>query len=282
MGPTTLKAWKNQLFTVPSGECSLGRVTIAGSLCNSRGAGNIRQRVYGQWAFVYLVEGSGIYEDSLGTRQEVETGNWIMVFPELAHHYGPRKGEHWNEVHVCFQGAVFEQWRACGIFDAARPVGTLEPVAFWWKELAMVFRQLGKKETSSLEALTLWQQWLARILTRHSVRKSGEEQWIEQACRLLDQGMSGEDSGGQRVARQLGMGYENFRKRFVQHTGVPPGRYRETLRIKRAKQLLQSKRLTNKELADMLGFCDEAHFSKTFRRLVGQSSREFRNSLRCH
>jgi transcriptional regulator GlxA family with amidase domain len=103
---------------------------------------------------------------------------------------------------------------------------------------------------------------------------------VEQACRLLDQGLAGEDSAGQKVAGQLGMGYESFRKKFVLHLGVSPGRYREHLRIERAKQLLQSKRLTNKELAEMLGFCDEAHFSKTFRRKAGVSPREFRNSLR--
>ncbi len=279
MIPESTRAWKNRLFSLPSGRCPLGELTLAGAVRNSRGAGALRPRIFGQWAFVYLVAGSGVYEDALGTRREVQAGDWILVFPELAHHYGPRPGNFWNEIYVCFQGPIFEQWRASGLLDASRPTGTLCPVSFWWKELASVLKHIGQKGTSTLEAVTSWQHWLGRVITNQIPAKTESQRWQEQACRLLSENLSVEDSNGRTVAKTLGMGYESFRKKFVRHMGVPPGRFRERQRIEKARQLLQSKRLTNKELADTLGFYDEAHFSKSFRRHVGLSPRAFSRSL---
>jgi transcriptional regulator GlxA family with amidase domain len=86
------------------------------------------------------------------------------------------------------------------------------------------------------------------------------------------------DAAGREVAEAMGMGYENFRKQFTKHMGVSPGRYRERLRVERAKLLLRGKRLGNKELAEILGYCDEAHFSKAFKRLAGVSPRAYSKS----
>jgi AraC-like DNA-binding protein len=45
-------------------------------------------------------------------------------------------------------------------------------------------------------------------------------------------------------------------------------------RIERARQLLARHRFTNKELAGMLGFHDEFHFAKTFKKLAGKTPRQ--------
>jgi two-component system response regulator YesN len=70
------------------------------------------------------------------------------------------------------------------------------------------------------------------------------------------------------------MGYENFRKKFALIAGQPPARYALGRRIERARSLLARHRFTNKELADLLGFHDEFHFAKTFRKLTGRTPRE--------
>jgi AraC-like DNA-binding protein len=119
----------------------------------------------------------------------------------------------------------------------------------------------------------------ARVVVGHAKTRKESDLWVKQACRLLDQNLSRQEATGQAVARSLDMGYESFRKKFVHHTGVSPGRYRELRRIEKAQQILQSKRMTNKELADMLGFCDEGHFSKAFRKAAGMSPRAFVKSM---
>jgi two-component system response regulator YesN len=70
------------------------------------------------------------------------------------------------------------------------------------------------------------------------------------------------------------MGYESFRKQFTKIAGQPPGRYALARRVDRARSLLARHRFTNKELADLLGFHDEFHFAKTFKKMTGVTPRQ--------
>jgi hypothetical protein len=70
----------------------LGRVTLAGTIRNSTGLPGRQMRVLGSYAIVYLLNGGGRYEDARGCRKEVRAGDMILLFPELAHHYGPPPG----------------------------------------------------------------------------------------------------------------------------------------------------------------------------------------------
>ena len=75
---------------------------------------------------MYLVAGSGSYHDARGIDVSLRSGDVILVFPEVAHSYGPEAGGVWNELYVCFRGPVFESWRGAELFDVRNPV-------FHWK-----------------------------------------------------------------------------------------------------------------------------------------------------
>jgi AraC-like DNA-binding protein len=75
------------------------------------------------------------------------------------------------------------------------------------------------------------------------------------------------------------MSAETFRKKFARLAGTPPWRYRMTQVIERACRLVHEGRLTNKEIAERLGFNDEFHFSRRFKQITGRSPREFRKLL---
>jgi len=75
---------------------------------------------------VYLVAGTGNYYDARGNDIPLRSGDVILVFPEVAHSYGPKPGGIWNELYVCFRGPVFESWREAKVFDVRNP-------AFHWK-----------------------------------------------------------------------------------------------------------------------------------------------------
>ena len=121
----SLDNWKTTLVQT-TGTSPLGEITLAGTISKSRGIRRDKPRVFGQWAIVYLVAGSGKYHDARGTDIPLRAGDVILVFPEVAHSYGPEPGGIWNELYVCFRGPVFEAWREAEIFDVRNP-------AFHWK-----------------------------------------------------------------------------------------------------------------------------------------------------
>lgn len=53
-----------------------------------------------------------------------------------------------------------------------------------------------------------------------------------------------------------------------------------SIRIEKAKQLLQDPGLKIGDIVDMVGFSDSAHFARVFKKLVGISANEYRNRLK--
>lgn len=91
-----------------------------------------------------------------------------------------------------------------------------------------------------------------------------EMQQLEKIKQLLDD-VSNTDPLPQ-LARQVGMGYENFRKSFRRWTGVSPQEYRIQRRLDQADALLRHTNLSIKEIAERLGYSDIVIFSRQYQK----------------
>ncbi|RPA06249.1 AraC family transcriptional regulator [Gordonia sp. OPL2] len=77
------------------------------------------------------------------------------------------------------------------------------------------------------------------------------------------------------VAGAAGMSLRNMQK-LVSTTGTTPGGLLHRARIDRAKMLLTTTESSVAEVATGVGYLDVSHFSRTFRRLTGESPGRFR------
>jgi AraC family transcriptional regulator len=66
---------------------------------------------------------------------------------------------------------------------------------------------------------------------------------------------------------------------FRQAVGVTPHQYILQERISEARRLLAAGDMTLAELATHLGFSDQSHFSRAFRKVTGTTPRAFQTSL---
>lgn len=71
----------------------------------------------------------------------------------------------------------------------------------------------------------------------------------------------------------------HFSRQFRQSTGMAPHQYVLQRKIERAKETLRDPRKSILEASARVGFDDQSHFTKTFRRLVGITPTEFRSRL---
>ena len=71
-----------------------------------------------------------------------------------------------------------------------------------------------------------------------------------------------------------------FRKIFTSLYGISPARYIRTVRIEKAKNLLLDESVSVSEAAELSGFVNLYHFSRTFRNIVGLSPTEYKNKVR--
>jgi AraC-like DNA-binding protein len=76
------------------------------------------------------------------------------------------------------------------------------------------------------------------------------------------------------IAGHLSMSASGFSHRFKRETGATPCNVANAMKIEHAKALL-FRGQPLKIIADELGFCDEFHLSKSFKRIEGVAPREF-------
>jgi AraC-like DNA-binding protein len=189
------------------------------------------------------------------------------------------------ERYVVFEGPVFDLWEASGLLVFDPPVTHLDPVHVWNAEfdrLQTTSSPVGT--TGALEEACRLQDLLARIIRGRELGREvapEDERWLSTAFSLLDAGGSSDEQELDLVAiaQRMALSYDGFRKRFRRLSGVSPGRYRLLRKIDHARRLIQREQLTNKEVAESLGFCDEHHFSRRFKQVTGKSPREFRRTL---
>lgn len=274
--PTRWRSWLPQLPRFSGGP---GEITLAGTIANSAGTGVPQMRVFGQWALVYLVSGRGFYRDERGREEDMVPGKWILVFPEMAHAYGPLPGQHWHEVYVCFRGPVFEAWREAGSLDTAHPTGRWLSPAKGVPMFREFFQKVQRRNCSSLEAAIHWQSLLAQVIKDQPRSPETKLPWLDRALDLLEESLPDSTNSLPKIARECGLGYESFRKKFEKALGMPPGRYVLARRIERARRLMTKEPFTNKEIAEFLGFYDEFHFSKVFTRFTGKTPRQYRREI---
>lgn len=272
-----------QNTTIPA----VGGINFAGFIVDSTGVPDVPMRIWGKYAAVYLLEGSGRFQDANGLNLVVRPGDLIVVFPDVPHTYGPQAGEKWDEFYVVFDGPVFHAWREQGLISPGRPVLHLEPVAYWLRRLvAAAGESTGGDLMAGLAGACRMQQLLADIVTAPTEAAGADRDWLARAKALLDgdpgtsRGKADGDVNLRAIAGQLGVGYETFRKRFAKLAGMSPARYRAGRVMDRAARLLADPRVTLRDVAGRCGFCDEFHFSKRFKQLVGMSPAAFRKRLR--
>jgi len=82
------------------------------------------------------------------------------------------------------------------------------------------------------------------------------------------------------IARQTGWSHEHFTRIFRASVGMTPKRALVEQRLKRAEQLMMSGQWSVKQISYEVGFGDEHHFSKTYKKLRGINASDYIESCR--
>jgi AraC-like DNA-binding protein len=239
-----------------------------------------RSRTMDAYALVYLLAGAGAYSDPHHREVSFEAGAVLVLFPGLAHSYGPRPGKAWSEGYLVFYGEVFAALETEGVLRRDRPVllPGLSPrrlAAFDALINEQAMGPLGDPYETTLRLHAL----LVDVQRADERRREPAADRMELARARLEQELT-RPLDVRRLARELGMGYETFRKRFAKTFGISPAHYRLERRIDRTKSLLAAREDSLAEIAKKVGFCDEFYLSHKFKELTGSSPGSYRAAMR--
>jgi AraC-like DNA-binding protein len=222
-----------------------------------------------------LIAGAGILIDEAGDEHLLVPGS---CFRFLA---GRRQG-------MRYDGP--EPFIECGVFLDGQLAAALEPLRCWPLERpchrlrslpAAVDAIIALREAlrrrpppSRIAAIAALTDAFARIEAAAAAPPAADPA-VERAVAVLEREPRARLPS---IARELGVGYDDLRRRFKMVTGVSPGAWRIAQRIDRARELLIQ--LSVQETAERLGYPDAFTFSRQFHRHAGISPSSFQRRQR--
>ena len=255
---------------------ALGRIDSAATVVLEPLARAEPLRYFGSYAIVLFETGVCRYRDELGRTHRLEAGDVVIVLPRFGHRYeadpdAPEPAEH---TYVVFDGPLPDLWERTGWLS---PQASLLPAAMNGDgDGGEALLQLLAGPDAATELARL-QRLLARLLAGRDASAPGDA-WLDRARQLLAAELH-QPADLPAIARELGLSYPAFRKRFKQSAGVSPARYRAQRVIAQATQLMSTTDLSDKEIAYQLGFANPYHFSRRFKQLTGEPPTRYRQRL---
>ncbi|HFC04599.1 MAG TPA: methylphosphotriester-DNA--protein-cysteine methyltransferase family protein [Rhizobiales bacterium] len=101
----------------------------------------------------------------------------------------------------------------------------------------------------------------------------GTRTTVERALRLIEDGALDHGTVSQ-LADKLGIGPRHLSRLFDKHIGASPSQTAKTVRMRKAKRLLNQGGLKMAEIAILSGFSSVRRFNTVFRELYGRSPQE--------
>jgi AraC family transcriptional regulator len=129
---------------------------------------------------------------------------------------------------------------------------------------------------SMLDALTmhLLQHYSAQKYTLPTYRGGLSPSQLEQIVEYIDTYLASDLSLNE-LARSIQLSPHYFSQLFKQSTGLSPHQYILRYRIDRGKELLRKGGVSIAQVAKIVGFTDQSHFHRHFRRLEGITPKAF-------
>lgn len=255
---------------------------------NVRGCGHFRaapgtwrqeRRSLACYCLNYLVDGRGWFQSQGTNKQELKPGSVSILFPGDWHEYAPNKGSFFEVCWWLFDGFSIDRVCEEGLLVPEEPV--------WWigpcPELKRLHRESMRLATKGpaeerFRMCGLFFQALGLVAqrARRATLPTAEPRIRKLVSRI--QSDPARDWDFHALARQSRMSYELLRKLFSKTLGVPPQQFLLRERVRLACRHLAAGNSVA-ETCYNVGLRDPYYFSRTFKRHMGVSPRQYVNTL---
>ena len=252
-----------------------GRITVTDAGFFPRASGHGRLRRDGAQEAIVLLCTAGRGVVRIGVVEHSLTASWCAIIPAgVPHEYRADGDDPWTIwwVHLCgsdvaeLTGPVLGAPRATSRLQAPeRATALIDEI------IGVLERRLSPAALVAAAGLA-W-QLLTRIAVDGVLPDDGSP--LERAMRYLEERIDGSIPVGE-LAGMVGVSASHLSALFRRATGSGPAAFHTTLRMARARALLDTTTAGVAEVAAAVGYADPLYFSRHFRRLHGLSPSAYR------
>ena len=105
--------------------------------------------------------------------------------------------------------------------------------------------------------------------------KSNDGILLERVMKVVNDNMDNPELNVEMLAEQIGLSRVQLHRKLKELTGIPTGEFIRNIRLKQAAALLKERKVNISQVAYMVGFGSQTHFSTAFKKFYGVSPTEF-------
>lgn len=220
---------------------------------------------------VLTVGGQGLLELNSGKKFELHAGT-LFLFNEREICNYRCVGDEWN-----FYWFSFKIYELIGItFEQEKSIKLSENESVAVEQILKLLHRnnpFSRRAASAIFA-SMFYRWLADSENVSRAKYAAE---IESMIDLLYQYQDGRWTV-EKMAARINMSSRNFRRSFIEITGLPPKQYYDNIRLETVYNLLPLKIYSVSQIADMLGFSSQFHLSRAFKQKYGVPPGKFKKT----
>ena len=235
--------------------------------------------------FHYIISGTGtLYaDDSTGTTKtyHLKSGEGFLIFPNQITTYIADKELPWEYVWIEFDGLRAKEAMDTVGFSLDRPIFHTKKRDMSQKmEEELVYIATHSDETifNIIGHLYLFLDYFMRSTVSTVVKGSTKLQdyYIKEAITYIEQNFQNDISVVD-IANRLGINRSYFGKIFKQTLKQTPQEFLINYRMIKATELLRLTKMSIGDISKAVGYENQLHFSRAFKKIYNISPREWRN-----
>ncbi len=233
------------------------------------------------YQLLYIASGKAFFTND-GTATEVSEGSMVLYLPQTPQQYAYYINDKPEVYWLHFTGSEAASLTIEAGFTESQVLYT--GISSKYQELFLsIIRevQLTRPSFEEMSALYLNQLFLLlkRVREEGGFKKTEIQKEMEKAVRFFHENLA-KNIEVDAYAKQLHMSTCWFIRSFKEYAGTPPGRYLTEIRIKKAKELLESTDYSIGEIGGIIGYENPLYFSRIFKKTAGVSPAEYRKAAR--
>lgn len=226
---------------------------------------------------IYCVSGAGVV--GIGeSRHEIVAGQLVWLAGNVPHSHAADLRNPWTVMWLRLDGPQVEACRARLLGNDGAIVTITHGAALvaWFQRLFACMRQRAPDTDLALNALAA-----ELLMLLDAELRGGPDLRLPAPIARLTQALNAQPQLPWREAEMIAIAHvsgAHLRRLFKQHLQSTPRGWLRRERIMLAQELLLNSQTKIASVAEACGFADIYHFSRDFKRSVGQSPREWRQS----
>lgn len=227
-------------------------------------------RILNEYQIIYITKGKGSFSSYEKTYQ-VNGGTIMLLFPGIRHSYQPDIATGWNEYWVGCIGNTLDALVQNNVLSPSQPIfhlGLHDTILSIYHDIfnRVKLQRPGYQLRLGASIMML----LADIIgyTRQSNQRDYSDTVVDKAKFLFTENIMGNIEIEQ-ISNHLGISISHLTNIFKSYTGMTPYQYYINLKINKAKELLETRKYSVKEVAYELSFESQYYFSRLFKKKTG-------------